>query len=361
MTRQAVSWEPGSAVVGADAGEVSYGLRSGRPKVTDGGGDGHRGLSLSNVRLSNIEQTRHAIMSAVTPHRTYEILEVAQLTGLEPARLRVWERRYAVVRPRRQQNRYRAYTGEQVALLRAFAHLCATGERIGDLVKQPRDQIIARAESTVLQESPIAPLLDALRRLDRDRSLALLAAERSSRTPAEFGREIILPLAQLIGDQWALGRLSIVAEHLASEVVVPTLKAELTRQPGKGPLVLAACFPGERHEWGFLVSLTELRDRGWRIQYHGADLPFSEVVEASWTLSPQVVALSSADPANVMARLGELRGLPRLLPPGVTVVIGGEGAIANRARLHRARLKVGMEEMPVPGAARPTRQAGGAS
>jgi len=152
-----------------------------------------------------------------------------------------------------------------------------------------------------------------------------------------------------------------VAEHLASEVVVPTLKAELTRQPGKGPLVLAACFPGERHEWGFLVSLTELRDRGWRIQYHGADLPFSEVVEASWTLSPQVVALSSADPANVMARLGELRGLPRLLPPGVTVVIGGEGAIANRARLHRARLKVGMEEMPVPGAARPTRQAGGAS
>jgi len=361
MTRQAVSWEPGGVVVGADAGEVSYGLRSGRPKVTVGGGDGHRGLWLSNVRWSNNEQLCRETMTAVSPHRTYEILEVAQLTGLEPARLRVWERRYAVVRPRRQQNRYRAYTGEQVALLRAFARLCAAGERIGDLVKQPRDEIVARAESTVLQSSPIAPLLNALRRLDRERSLALLEAERSTRTPAELGREIILPLAQLVGDQWALGRLSIAAEHLATEVVVTTLKAELTRQPGKGPLLLAACFPGERHEWGFLVALIELRDRGWRIQYHGTDLPFSEVTEAAWTVTPQVVALSSANPANVMARLVELRALPRLLPPGVTVVIGGEGATANRARLHRARLKVGMEEMPLPGVSRPVRHAAGAA
>jgi DNA-binding transcriptional MerR regulator len=300
-------------------------------------------------------------MTPVTPHRTYEILEVAQLTGLEPARLRVWERRYAVVRPQRQKNRYRAYSGEQVALLRAYARLCAAGERIGDLVKQPRDQLIARAEQVKLRESPVAALLDAIRRLDRERSIALLDAERSTRTANGFGREIVLPLAELIGDQWALGRLAIAAEHLASEVVVPALKAELATQPAKGPLVLGACFPGERHEWGFLVTLIELREKGWRTEYLGADLPFAEVAEAAWTLSPQVVALSSADPANVQARLRELRGLPRLLPPGATVVIGGEGGVANRARLHRARLKVGVDEMPAPVIPRPQRHAGSAT
>ena len=300
-------------------------------------------------------------MTPVTPSRTYEILEVAQLTGLEPARLRVWERRYAVVRPHRQKNRYRAYSGEQVALLRAFARLCAAGERIGDLVKQPRDQLIARAEEAKLRESPVAALLDAIRRLDRERSVALLDAERGTRTPTDFGREIVLPLAELIGDQWALGRLTIAAEHLASEVVVPALKAELAFQPASGPLVLAACFPGERHEWGFLVTLIELRETGWRTEYLGADLPFAEVAEAAWALRPQVVALSSADPENVQARLRELRGLPRLLPPGAEVVIGGEGGTANRARLHRARLRVGLEEMPAPAAARPPRHGTGAA
>jgi len=300
-------------------------------------------------------------MTSVTPHRIYEILEVAQLTGLDPARLRVWERRYAVVRPHRQKNRYRAYSGEQVALLRAYARLCATGERIGNLVKEPRDRLIARAEEVKLMESPVAALLDAIRRLDRDRSIALLDAERSTRTPTDFGREIVLPLAELIGDQWALGRLTIAAEHLASEVVVPALKADLASQPAKGPLVLGACFPGERHEWGFLVTLIELREKGWRTEYLGADLPFAEVAEAAWTLSPQVVALSSADPENVQDRLRELRGLPRLLPPGAAVVIGGEGGVANRARLHRARLKVGMDEMPAPVIARAQRHAGGAT
>ena len=73
------------------------------------------------------------------PERTYEIHEVAELTGLAAPRLRVWERRYEVVRPRRHPNGYRAYTADQVALLRAFARLIASGERIGDLATRPRE------------------------------------------------------------------------------------------------------------------------------------------------------------------------------------------------------------------------------
>ena len=40
-------------------------------------------------------------MAVTAGERTYEINEVAKLTGLAPARLRAWERRYAVVRPAR--------------------------------------------------------------------------------------------------------------------------------------------------------------------------------------------------------------------------------------------------------------------
>ena len=61
-------------------------------------------------------------LAAAVPEsdRPYEINDVARLTGLSTARLRAWERRYEVVRPVRQPNGYRAYTGEQVALLRAL-------------------------------------------------------------------------------------------------------------------------------------------------------------------------------------------------------------------------------------------------
>src|SRR5690606_30485572 len=111
------------------------------------------------------------------PPRTYEIHEVAELTGLQPARLRVWERRYSVVRPVRQGNGYRAYSGEQVALLRAYARLVAAGERIGDLVGEPVEAVMARSEGRDPASSPHAELLGAIRAFDRERLESLVAQQ----------------------------------------------------------------------------------------------------------------------------------------------------------------------------------------
>ncbi|MBA2626911.1 MAG: MerR family transcriptional regulator, partial [Gemmatimonadales bacterium] len=182
--------------------------------------------------------------------RTYEIQEVAQLTGLEPARLRAWERRYAVVAPVRQANGYRAYSAEQVALLRSYARLIATGERIGDLVTRPVEEVIARAEGRNIADSPHGALLDAVKALDRERLEVLVGEQLVARGLSGFAHEIVLPLAQVVGDLWALGKLPVAAEHLASEVIVHALKGGLRRSRAKGPLMVAACLPGERHEWG---------------------------------------------------------------------------------------------------------------
>lgn len=289
-------------------------------------------------------------MTGIAANRTYEIHEVAQLTGLATARLRAWERRHEVVRPSRQANRYRTYTSEQVALLRAFARLCAAGERIGDLVREPRESVLARAEGKATEGSPLSQLVEAVKRLDRERLEQLLAEQRRRHPGPRFGREIILPFGEVVGDLWALGKLTVAAEHLASEVVVQQLKQELAAVPPQGPVLLAACLPGERHEWGFLVTLIEQQARGWRVRYLGADLPLKDLVDAAWTLVPGVVALSGVNPENVSSRLTELRRLPRLLPPGTLVVMGGQGAEDNGSRLRRSGLRVGLDVIPEPGA-----------
>ena len=289
-------------------------------------------------------------MGNPTAGRTYEILEVAELTGLATARLRAWERRYAVIRPARQGNRYRRYTSEQVALLRAYGRLCAAGERIGNLVKEPRESVIARAEGHATDGSPLSLLIDAIKQFDAERLRALLGEHRQALGGVRFGREIILPLAEMVGDLWALGQLNVAAEHLASEVVVQQLKREL-HDGGTGPLLVAALLPGEQHEWGFLVTLVGLQAAGWRVKYLGPNLGAKHVAEAAWTMMPHTVALSASDPASISERLSELRRLPRLLPPRTRVVLGGQGAEANQSRLRRAGLMVGEPTFP-PGARR---------
>ena len=172
--------------------------------------------------------------------RTYEIHEVAELTGLAAARLRAWERRYEVVRPRRTPNGYRVYTVDQVALLRAYAHLIGDGERVGDLAACSREEVLARADARRLDDSPHGALLEAILELDRDRLETLVAGQLALRGLRGFAAEIALPLAEAIGERWAKGDLSVAAEHLASEVMLHALKGGLRLRRGAGP----SCSPG---------------------------------------------------------------------------------------------------------------------
>ena len=257
--------------------------------------------------------------------RTYEINEVARLTGLAPARLRAWERRYAVIRPSRMPNGYRAYTAEQVALLRAFARLVDAGERIGDLADRSVEDVLARAEQYDIADSSHGELLDAAVAYDRDRLERLVQAEIDDRGLAGFARDVVLPLAIELGDLWALGKIPIAVEHLASEVIVHALKGGLRAVPGDGPICVAALLPNERHEWGFLCCLADVQEMGWQIHYLGADLPPDEIVEAAWKRGARAVALSASDASNVEPLLSTLAQLPGRLPPRTFAVIGGGG------------------------------------
>jgi len=292
-------------------------------------------------------------MVPMQPHRTYEIHEVAELTGLDAARLRAWERRYEVVRPRRQPNGYRAYTAEQVALLRAFARLIESGERIGELAFRPPEEILARAEATRSPDgTPCAELMEAVRALDRERLEALVAQQLALRGLAGFAAQVVLPLASAVGDRWAAGELAIAAEHLASEVVVHALKGGLRTARGGAPSLVAAGLPGERHEWGLLATLAGLQGDGWRIHYLGPDLPVPELARAAWKLSAAAVALSGSDHALVRAALPALAPLPGKLPPGTAAVIGGAGAVPHADVLRSYGFRLGLDGFAAARAAR---------
>jgi MerR family transcriptional regulator, light-induced transcriptional regulator len=288
------------------------------------------------------------------PTRTYEIHEVAELTGLDAARLRAWERRYALVRPRRMPNGYRVYSAEQVALLRAYARLIEAGERIGDLAARAPEEVLARAAATRAPDGPphAAALLEAVRGLDRERLEALVAEQLALRGLRGFAADVVLPLAESVGDLWSAGELPIAAEHVASEVILHALKGGLRMTRG-GPPVVCGCLPGERHEWGFLATLALLQeDHGWRIHYLGPDLPVPELARAAWKLSARAAALSGSDPAVVRAALPALAPLPGKLPPGAVAVIGGAGVLPHAAVLRGYGFRLGPEGPGPPADAR---------
>ena len=279
--------------------------------------------------------------------QAYEIGEVARITGLSPTRLRAWERRYELIRPRRRPNGYRAYSADQVALLRVFARLVEEGGRIGDLAGSSPLELTGMIEDRAMQPgSPLRALLRAIQALDREGLESLIAQLLTLRGLDAFAREAVMPLAVEVGDLWALGRLPVAAEHLVSEVVVHTLKGGLRAARQQGPRVLGAGLPGERHEWGFLCALIEMQARGWRVEYLGPDLPLEEVAEAAWRLRPDRIALTGSMSDTVGRVLPPLSRMPSRLPPGLIVGLGGAGTEPHRLALERMGLRWGMDAFP---------------
>ncbi|HEU5041868.1 MAG TPA: B12-binding domain-containing protein, partial [Gemmatimonadales bacterium] len=207
----------------------------------------------------------------------------------------------------------------------------------------PHEEILSHAETRYPQDSPQAALLDAVRRFDRERLEALMAQQLALRGLRAFAQDVVIPLAEAVGDLWALGKIPIAGEHMASEVVLHALKGGLRMNRGLGPLVVAGCLPGERHEWGVLATLAIVQEDGWRVHYLGADLPVEEVVEASWKLSPAAVGLSSSDPAIVRASLPALAALPGKLPPRTLAVLGGAGMAPHARLLHGYGYHLGIQ------------------
>ncbi|MEO8201291.1 MAG: cobalamin B12-binding domain-containing protein [Gemmatimonadota bacterium] len=275
--------------------------------------------------------------------KKYEIKQVAELTGLETSRLRAWERRYQIVRPERLANGYRVYTSEQVALLRAYARLISAGARIGSLVKRPWQDVIVEAEMGRKDDLLHGPLIEAAMALDRPRLENLVHFQLRQLGARRFAEDVVVPFAQAVGDLWALGLLPVVAEHMASEVVVHALKGALRAPRADGPLVVGATLPGERHEWGILTTLTVVQDLGWRVYYLGADLPLVDLLAAAWKLRPRCVAISVSTPETIVANLAGLSDLPHRLPPGADAFIGGGGIATHARRLSACGFKLGTD------------------
>ena len=77
------------------------------------------------------------------------IHRVAKLTGLSRDVIRVWERRFGLIKPTRGTNRYRNYSDDDVALLRYLKDNLDAGASIGDLAKIGRDELVNRMRAAM--------------------------------------------------------------------------------------------------------------------------------------------------------------------------------------------------------------------
>jgi len=250
---------------------------------------------------------------------------VARLTGLSVHVLRSWERRYGAVRPQRTPRGSRRYTEADVARLRLLGAAVDDSHPISALAPLSDASISALLEPHGYTPGrPFDEVLGAIARLDAREVGRLLAFQLFARGPRGFARVFVLPLFVEIGARWEGGRLTIIAEHMATFAVGSLLGGALRAAPlrERRQPILFSTPSGERHEFGVLVAALVAASAGADAVYLGADVPASEVAGAAAQLNARAIALGvvALDPADSAAYLYALRGD---LDRSVAIWIGG--------------------------------------
>jgi DNA-binding transcriptional MerR regulator len=249
---------------------------------------------------------------------THRIHRVAKLTSLSKDVIRVWERRFGLLKPIRGANRYRNYSDEDVALLRFLKEQLDAGGSIGELAKLGREELLGRARASAPRASFVdntfsrllRELLSTLNPFDRVIFEKCLNGAVAVVPFEEALHGILLPLQEQVGQLWH-------ENHI--DVAIP---------------------PGEEHDIAALTVAYRCRVRGCRVHYLGANVPIASLANLCGKVEPDLTIMSfplalSDDMATEL-----VQALADEVCPVSNLAIGGHGAIAMRDVFERSHIEV---------------------
>lgn len=271
---------------------------------------------------------------------THRIHRVAKLTGLSRDVIRVWERRFDLLKPTRGANRYRNYSDEDVALLRYLKQQLDAGESIGDLARVGREELINRLRAAAPRTTVVdntfdrllRELLSALEPLDRVMFEKRLNGAVAVVPFEEALHGILLPLQERVGHLWHSGRIDIAVEHYVTGQIKQKLYAAMNQLPVAefGATVVVACPPSEEHDLAALAVAYRCRVRGCRVYYLGANVPVLSLSKLCREVAPDLTILSITIALPNPLATDLIQALIRDVAPVSKVLAGGRGALAMR-------------------------------
>jgi DNA-binding transcriptional MerR regulator len=277
---------------------------------------------------------------------------VVQQTGIPAPTLRAWERRYALFSPQRADNDYRLYTERDMVLLRWLRGRVEDGMSISQAIALYRHLSQDQAQSLVSKEvlaqvvqgkeqiqekyfnypTPhnmlIArdSLIEQFQDLDEQAAHVMMGSLLSLYPIEQVCAELIVPTLWQIGHLWSHGKLTVCAEHFASNFFRSILTNRFHITPGnlQGPLVLVGCAPGEAHELASLMLALFLRLRGLRVSYLGQDIETAGLLATVHKLHPAMLCISLTMPAYISALTDLAHRIHNLPAPRPIFAFGGQ-------------------------------------
>ena len=216
----------------------------------------------------------------------YTIKDLEQLTGIKAHTLRIWEKRYNIVTPKRTDTNIRYYTDEDVKKLLNVSILNHHGIKISMLASMSHselvDNIIAVCNKTTDAGSHIENLVVSMidmNELKFEKDLNKLIISQGFEDT--FTR-IIIPFFNKIGILWQIGAVHPAQEHFITNLIrqkmIVAIDSVIPTSTPAHPKTFILYLPErELHEIGLLFASYIIQKAGHKVIYLGQMVPYVDL------------------------------------------------------------------------------------
>ncbi|MFT5749691.1 MAG: DNA-binding transcriptional MerR regulator [Ancylomarina sp.] len=215
----------------------------------------------------------------------YSIKDLEQITGIKAHTIRIWERRYDIIQPKRTQTNIRFYSDEDLKKLLNISMLNASGIKISHLAKLEstdiETKVIDLSQSNKLEDSSIKKLILATINFDENLFENILSNSINNIGIEDTIAEILFPFFKQVGVLWQVGSINPAQEHFISNLVRQKLFVAIDSVsislPKEAKKVIFFLREGEFHDLSILFYNYIAKNNGIRTLFLGQNLPYNDL------------------------------------------------------------------------------------
>ncbi|WP_343606594.1 MerR family transcriptional regulator [Fluviicola sp.] len=228
----------------------------------------------------------------------YKIRDLEMLTGIKAHTIRMWEKRYGLLKPQRTATQIRTYSNEELLLLLNISLLNKKGYKISRIAEMSPEELFQTSREvheSKSSDTSIEQFIVSVLNLDEQLFHNTFRELTQKTSLSEVFSERIIPFLRRIGVMWLVGTINPAQEHFISNLIRQKIIAAIDALPipEAGQKKILLYLPEhEWHEISLLVYHYHLRAKGLNSIYLGQSLPYEALLKTVQLLNPTLIVSS---------------------------------------------------------------------
>ena len=223
----------------------------------------------------------------------YHIKDIEHLSGIKAHTIRIWEKRYNIIEPKRTGTNIRYYDDNDLKRILNIALLNKNGYKISKIAdfsdSRLSSELLTLSNDSGNMEIQIGNLITAMIDFDKRLFEKVFSQSILHKGFQQTILKLIYPFFKRVGILWLTGNIDPAQEHFISNIIRQKIIVAIDGLPEypreKSESFVLYLPEGQWHEMGLLMSCYLIKKNGHNFIYLGSSLPTESVITMNDSLS----------------------------------------------------------------------------